>query len=472
MTDRSVPSPRERAGVSRSRRRFLLSGLGGLSVLGLAVPGASWARPRRPGAESADEAAAGIRVDVHSRLFNGQDVHLARFLDRTVAPAYPEHAELIRAGAPIAQALAWVLAPSGAVETWRLDELARRQGPGLADRDDALIRADREAADRRFRAALPAVLPGTEFFRRYLERLMPRARTVLGGAAAARLDRIAGAGGLAPGDVDFLLSADGPERALLAIRPLDAFRRYTYHRYLSVRELLQPGDDLADLVVPTVAVFDGEPSGSAPPTPRRDQLIAITRLVALCGGRLHPLVPLDPPGPADAGESLAFVREAVEHRGFAGVTLAAPLGPAATAGDDTLHALLEWCAREEVAVVTPAATPAAATAALLARHPGLRLGMRGPSREALDASSVSGPLMHGIDWMRRSVEGSARQIHRLDSAGVAPAVLGSQAADFLGLRRGRPTRERLERFYDRHHVTPPAWMRVLDALGSDGSTRA
>lgn len=462
---------RARPSVSLSRRRFLLGGLGGLSVVGLGAPGTAWASRPAPGGASANEAAAGLRIDLHSRLFNGQDVHLAQLFDQVVAPAYPEHADLLRAGARVAQALAWVLAPSGAAETWRLDELAHRRGPALAERDDASIRADLEAADRRFRDALPVVLAGTEFFRRYLDRLMPRARAVLGGAAAARLARIAGAGVLAPHDVDFLLDADGPERALLAIRPLAAFRRYTYHRYLSVRELLHSGDGLADLVVPTVAVFDGEPDGSAPPTPRRDQLTAVARLVTLCGGRLHPLVPFDPREAADADESIAVVREAVERRGFAGVTIAAPLGGAASPNDTALHALLEWCAREEVAVVTPAASQAQTTA-LLARHPGLRLGMRDAPTEALDEWSTRGPLMHGIDWMRRSVEGSAREIQQVDSAGIPAAILGRHAGEFLGLRRGKSTRRRLERFYDRHDVAPPAWMRALDASGPDGSTHA
>jgi hypothetical protein len=470
VTGPSGSSARPRTGAALSRHRFLLTGLGGLSVLGLGAPGLAPASRRAPGATSVDEAAGGIRIDVHSRLFNGQDVHLAHLFDRMIAPAHPEHADLIRAGAGLAQALAWALAPSGADETWRLDELARRRGPALADRDDAPIRADLEAADRRFRDALPVVLPGTEFFRLYLDRLIPRARDELGGLAAARLARIAGAGALEPRDVDFLLGADGPERALLAIRPLAAFRRYTYHRYLTVRDLLQPGAGLADLVVPTVAVFDGEPRESAPPTSRRDQLIAIARLVVLCGGRLHPLLPVDPREPADAREALAFVRDAVEHRGFAGVTLAAPLAPAAVPNDRPLHALLDWCAREEVAVVTPATSPAR-TAALLARHPGLRLGMRRAAAPAFAEFGAGAPLMHGIDWMCRSLEGSAREIQRVDANRGGSAVRGGDAADFLDLRRGRPARKRLERFYDRHRLPSPAWMRILDAPAPGGSAQ-
>jgi len=52
------------------------------------------------------------------------------------------------------------------------------------------------------------------------------------------------------------------------------------------------------------------------------------------------------------------------------------------------------------------------------------------------------------------------------------AFRGGDAADFLGLRRGRPARKRLERFYDRHRVPSPAWMRILDASAPGGSAHA
>ena len=448
-----------RPDVSLSRRRFLLGGLGGVTVLALGAPASGTSRR---GPASADGRPAGLRVDVHSRVFNGQDVHVARFLERVVAPDHPAHARLIRAGASVAQTLAWALAPSGAGETWRLEALTCRRGPALGGSDDPEIRRDQREADRRFRDALPVVLPGTDFFRLYLERLIPDARAMLGRPAGMRLARMAGAGALDRDDVDFLLAPDGPERTLLPVRPLDAFRRYTYYRYLTVRELLQPDTDLVDLVVPTVAVFDGAAHASVPPTPAHDQLIAMARLVTLGGGRLHPLAPFDPNRPTDADDALALVREAVEHRGFVGVTLTAPpVGRAATPPSG-LRALIEWCVREEVPVVMPGGSDSEA-AALLDRHPGLRLGLRTRSREDLDGSRWGdGSPMRGIDWMRRSLEGSAREIHRADTRAPVPAVR-DDAVDFLGLRRGRRARERLERFYDRQRMTPPAWMQALDA---------
>ena len=464
MSHRPPASPPAPAAVSR--RGFLLGGLGAITVLGLGPSAA----PRRAAAAPVAEApGGGIRVDLHSRLFNGQDVHLAELLAHVVAPAHPAHADLIRAGAGVAQAMAWLLAPSGAAETRRLDEMARHRGPALASGDGDLVRRERREADRRFRDALPAVLSDTEFLRLYLERLMAGARAALGPAAAARLARMAGSGRLEPADVDFLLGPDSPERTLLSIRPLAAFRRYTYSRYLSAAEVLGPDGGIADLVVPTGAVADGGSRAGAPPTPPHDQLIALARLATLGGGRLHPLAPFDPRGGGDAPAALAMVRQAVEQRGFAGVTITGPPG-GVTARHGRLRALLEWCEREEVAVVLPAAS-AAMVATLLAHHPGLRLGIRAESPAALDAGSARGRSMRGLDWMRRSIDGDARELGAADAAGHAAPEPGRAAADFLGLDRGRRTRARLEAFYDRHRVPPPAWMRALDASRPNGSAR-
>jgi hypothetical protein len=78
--------------------------------------------------------------------------------------------------------------------------------------------------------------------------------------------------------------------------------------------------------------------------------------------------------------------------------------------------------------------------------------------------------MYGLDWVRRAVEGEARDVlrrgdrllHRLDERGARESLLGDTAAAFLGLHRGRRTRERLARFYDRHGMTAPGWMRALE----------
>ena len=135
---------------------------------------------------------------------------------------------------------------------------------------------------------------------------------------------------------------------MLSIHPLHAFRRYTYHRYLSVRDLLEALD--GGLLASTAAAFDGRWGRSATPTCRRDQLLAMARLVTVCGGRFHPLAPFDPRG-GKAAEALTLVRDAVERDGFVGVTLCSSPEVGDARAEPVVDALLAWCAREEVAVV-------------------------------------------------------------------------------------------------------------------------
>lgn len=85
-------------------------------------------------------------------------------------------------------------------------------------------------------------------------------------------------------------------------------------------------------------------------------------------------------------------------------------------------------------------------------------------------------LMYGTDWTmllpQKNVErylqefiGVMRRVEQSTLAGAAPrgaslsnAFFGANAASFLGLSRGRRTRERLEAFYGRNDVATPDWM--------------
>jgi hypothetical protein len=356
---------------------FLRQGLGGLTALSL--QGSAAAFETRGAADVT--AGPGPRIDLRQRIFNGQDLQLARFLETSTACRHPGYAMLVRAGARLAEALAWALAPSGAVETWRLDELASRRGPDLLTGDDPAIHRDRDEADRRFRDALRIVLPGTEFFRLYVDRLRPDVLAVLGRTAVARLTRMAGSEVLTGADVEFLMSPDGPDRAV-AVRVLHAFRRYTYYRYLVTRELVQGA--AVDLFVPAMAPRACEPGSGAPPTPLRDRVEALARIVRLSGGRVHPLAPFVP----DAIDALGLVRDAVEHLGFVGVSVSRRIP----------RALRAWCEERDVPIV----------------------------------------------------------------AGDARLPSERDAASFFGLQRGRGPRVRLERFYERHRMVAPGWMRRLD----------
>ncbi len=388
------------------RRRFLADSLRGATIVSFAVSVAGRVQAFAP-----PDGAGGVRIDVGDRVFNGQDLHLSGYLDRVAATGDPDSAALIRSGAGLAEALAWALAPSGAAETWRLDELARRGRFDVGRRDEPAVHRDRKEADRSFREALEVVLPGTDFLRLYVDRLLGGARDVLGGSAAARLARVADTGVLEPGDAEFLLRPDGPERALLRTCPLETFRRFTYYRYLIVHDLLRPdaGGDGPDLIVPAMAPDVVRRGWTTPPTSLADQVTALARIVLLSSGRVHPLVPFHASSEAEARDALALVQEAVDSRGFIGVSLTRD---ERAARESPVHReLLAWCERYDVPILAPSSD-------------GDDAGARG-DRELLSV---------------------------------------------LGLGRGRRSRARLERFYDRHAMAAPRWLRAVDeAAVSDHS---
>ena len=87
-------------------------------------------------------------------------------------------------------------------------------------------------------------------------------------------------------------------------------------------------------------------------------------------------------------------------------------------------------------------------------------------------------MMYGSDWLflieepnyASYLEDFAAMLHAIDQ-GLSPAVtdriFGWNAVDWLGLRKGKPTRQRLEAFYQSRGMDaanhPPEWMRKVDA---------
>lgn len=72
-------------------------------------------------------------------------------------------------------------------------------------------------------------------------------------------------------------------------------------------------------------------------------------------------------------------------------------------------------------------------------------------------------LMYGSDWIMLSIEGHSDLYYEKFAAALASAsvpaavvdqIFSTNAIDFLGLKRGQPTRQRLERFYATNHITP------------------
>lgn len=91
-------------------------------------------------------------------------------------------------------------------------------------------------------------------------------------------------------------------------------------------------------------------------------------------------------------------------------------------------------------------------------------------------------LMYGSDWSMiltqknvdqylagfiRVIDAVSQQAPQLKPRGtsLANAFFGVNAAEFLGLRKGRGNRRRLESFYTRHGVATPDWMEKVDRSG-------
>lgn len=91
---------------------------------------------------------------------------------------------------------------------------------------------------------------------------------------------------------------------------------------------------------------------------------------------------------------------------------------------------------------------------------------------------ISERLMYGTDWTMILTQKSVRTyladfieiMRRLEDAeaganvrqtSLANAFFGRNAVEFLGLRRGRGNRERLERFYARRGISEPDWLRKV-----------
>lgn len=72
-------------------------------------------------------------------------------------------------------------------------------------------------------------------------------------------------------------------------------------------------------------------------------------------------------------------------------------------------------------------------------------------------------LMYGSDWIMVSIEGHSDLYYEKFAAALASAsvpagvvdqIFSTNAIDFVGLKRGQPTRQRLERFYAANRLTP------------------
>jgi predicted TIM-barrel fold metal-dependent hydrolase len=82
-------------------------------------------------------------------------------------------------------------------------------------------------------------------------------------------------------------------------------------------------------------------------------------------------------------------------------------------------------------------------------------------------ASLANRFMYGTDWEMTITQGHIETYLAnfegvFESKQVARKFFGENAADFAGLRKGQPTRLRLQKFYDRHKIPAPDWMRKID----------
>lgn len=97
-------------------------------------------------------------------------------------------------------------------------------------------------------------------------------------------------------------------------------------------------------------------------------------------------------------------------------------------------------------------------------------------------AALSRRLMYGSDWQMILMEGRFREnyLRRFErvfsSLGLSRSgtlgndFFGLNAMNFLGLSKGQATRERLDAFYARRAVPPPAWMKKVDDVALHAST--
>jgi predicted TIM-barrel fold metal-dependent hydrolase len=319
-----------------------------LGALGAAVPvaaldGCAIFRPdpaelcERPGVE-----ATPLLIDIHAHVFNGSDLQIADFIERLDKYLDSVWNEALKHIGGLLQRVAWHRAPWGPVEMRALARvqcgtlglgfpLPRLREQAYAVAIDALDRAaiETQLAQAREGGRKAVFSPMAQDALDELKRTS-YADYVAGRAARARsLDRVKGRG-----------ESLDPLFLHKSVQSLyDFVIQHFQYRYANVVEYFQKyeenGAQPVDLLVTSFLDFDHWIShGRKTPTSLREQMHVMERISVLTGGRVHSFVPFCPlreletggGSPGTKGESLAFVEEAIEQRGFIGVKIYPPMG--------------------------------------------------------------------------------------------------------------------------------------------------
>ena len=418
-------------------RRRLLSGLAAATISFPWLAGCGSLR-RLPVAEIDEDMPAGLPallapgainkpggtptqvIDVHAHFFNAQDVPVAGYLSGPVAHSRPELADLIRALAPHADALAG-LAPSARTEFQDLLARARRTDKSLAAMAAVQTELD-DVRDQHLGRVSQAVyerLRGSEFearFNRLKGSTGPAALRSLGEEAAAfgpgSLYRATERERLGKGaSVEALRRALAPGETLPAhadgvLAFLGHMLSYRWMNLRAYQQAYSTGPDAfgVNLVLGALVDFDRWLTPAAR-VAQEDQIRLHQLLSVLSGGYMRPLVAYNPWSDIAAqGAALDRVLDALDRRGFVGVKIYPPNGfrpwgnrgapmpdtraPDGAALDERLTGLWRACAERGVPVMA---------------HGGHSMGkddahedMAGPPgwRQLLDRANEPAPLVN------------------------------------------------------------------------------
>jgi len=280
-----------------------------------------------------------LLVDVHAHMFNGSDLQIAEFfakadglfMDKSWAGAAEEIGGIL-------QLLQWTFAVRGSAELAWLDGVQCNGVPSASK-----IMAMRKYSFEAGRSALGAA---AKRFTEEQPRPRGRKNFNFGSLAQDSINRLLQQDydGYEAGRQKRIssLAAAGPQwdfeiTQKTADSMLDFVIQHFNPRYVNVIDYYNhyrgPSGETPDLVVASLLDFDWWLAMGCPtPTRIPQQIEVMQRISVVTGGRVHPFAPFCPLRELltsrnnEDGESLKWVKDAVENRGFIGVKLYPPMG--------------------------------------------------------------------------------------------------------------------------------------------------
>jgi len=331
-----------------SRRRFLERGSGLALATAFAARSPFGIGQMVPACPEPSALRLPLGIDIHTHIFNGRDLPVARFLRQVVAQEGPHYAAVLLPFAGTLERMVDQESPTAEQEIKRLDRLLEIQKAQPERTLEDLLAEDAATADRVYYRLLAEELKNDPEFRNlYLKELQKRFDGL-----KAKGDPLGRLKALNENDVRILgttqpLSGEQIQRLLQievevgGLQVLNWGKIFTRYRSLNARELLLTyrafnalvltGRSCTlgaiDLFAPAILDLDYWLGwGSRKPTPLEMQIEVMERIIRLSGGRMHSFSAFDPRRHFSEGErSLRLVKDALE-KGFVGVKIYPPMG--------------------------------------------------------------------------------------------------------------------------------------------------